>query len=159
KSSVWQSARPALEQAFFNKCVYCETPLGVTSRGDIAAFRPKSLYPWLAYEWENLLLACSGCNHAKADRFPLEDEKRRAPRPELVMPERPLLLNPCEDQPDEHLTFADNGQVVSDTKRGQATIDTLALNRPGLLQQRGERARWLAATLRRVERGANVGDE
>ena len=156
---IWRPVLPTLEKRFFSKCVYCETPLGVTGRGELELFRPKTLYPWLVYEWENFLIACSACNRSKGTRFPLEDEKKRAPRPELVMRERPLLLNPCEDQPDEHLTFDDKGMVVSSTKRGLATIDTLALNRTGLVRERVKHADWLRLTFTRLTEEPAIGEE
>ena len=39
-------------------CAYCEQKLPESDRGDVEHFRPKSLYRWLAYAFENYLLSC-----------------------------------------------------------------------------------------------------
>lgn len=152
--------KAALNALFHEKCAYCETPL-VSAVGDIEQFRPKASvsevpdhpgYWWLAASWENLLIACQYCNRlskaevgesgrseaiGKASRFPLVDESKRARTPEDDLSlEQPLLLDPTVDEPSQHLVFADDGRVVSETDRGNATISILGLNRLNLLQQR-----------------------
>ncbi|MBJ2153539.1 MULTISPECIES: AAA family ATPase [Paracoccaceae] len=159
--------KAALNVLFHEKCAYCETPL-VSAMGDIEQFRPKSGvseanghpgYWWLAVTWENLLIACQYCNRlakaeigeggrsesiGKANRFPLLDENKRAREPDDdINLEQPLLLDPTLDNPSPHLTFAEDGQVFSETERGNATISILGLNRLSLLQQRrGTAARY-----------------
>ena len=88
-------------------------------------------YWWLALEWDNLYLACIQCNRrhrssttvagaarpeivGKGDRFPLEDESTRAvvlADWEQLANEKPLLLDPCRDDPTEHLVFLTDGLV------------------------------------------------
>jgi uncharacterized protein (TIGR02646 family) len=46
-------------------CSYCEHPL--SDLVPIEHVQPKSLYPALINEWDNLLLACYSCNSAKGD--------------------------------------------------------------------------------------------
>jgi len=155
--------RHALRELFFNKCAYCESPLSVVA-GDVEMFRPKAavaenpLHPgywWLAIDWNNLLIACPDCNRlrshthddhkvvsGKANRFPLVDESARCfdPKDDLFR-EQPLLLDPCRDDPDEHLVFDWSGLVASDTLRGQTTIAVLGLNRPSLFEARAREAK------------------
>lgn len=166
--------RHALRDLFHNKCAYCETPL-VSAPGDVEMFRPKSAvsenashpgYWWLATEWDNLLLACPDCNRVrshtndvsgrslsgKANRFPLIDESTRAFGPQDNLErERPLLLDPCHDDPNEHLIFDWDGSVASDTPRGQTTIAVLGLNRAALLAARAREAKLFRALLDRAE--------
>ena len=91
-------------------------------------------YWWLAAKWENLFPSCIDCNRkrwqptpkphvdlsqlskasekltaptgtGKGDCFPLLDEELRATKKEELKRETPLLLNPCEDNPEDHLNF------------------------------------------------------
>jgi uncharacterized protein (TIGR02646 family) len=144
---IWQRCKPTLIERFHAKCCYCESSLIDRQHADVENFRPKSLYWWLTYDWENLLIACRACNVAKADRFPLEDESERATGPSDVARERPLLLNPSDDTPDDHLVFGDDGSIFSDTPRGQATIDCVMLNRPGLVVARKRVASSVSAMI------------
>lgn len=135
--SVLRSAKPTLLERFGGKCAYCESPVSSVAHADLENWRPKSLYWWLTYEWANLLVSCQACNSAKGSRFPLQNESRRAKTPRAALErERPLLLDPCADAPEEHLVFGDDGMVYSDSPRGQATIDALMLNRPSLVEAR-----------------------
>jgi uncharacterized protein (TIGR02646 family) len=140
-----------------NKCAYCESILGVISTGDIENFRPKAgakgfnkeeyapmHYWWLAYSWDNLFVACQICNQKyKRDYFPLEQEQFRcrigATDTELMM-EQALLIDPCLDNPGEHLAFEENGYVNELSKKGKVTIEILGLNRTELVDRRRKEA-------------------
>ncbi|MCP4662318.1 MAG: hypothetical protein GY856_43525, partial [bacterium] len=73
-------------------------------------------YHWLAYDWRNLLPACTLCNQSstidgqkigKHDRFPVDGQ--HAQTPEEQKTEKPLLIHPGsgdeEDDPDVHLSI------------------------------------------------------
>jgi len=160
----------ALTELFHGKCAYCESRLMASAGLDIEMYRPKggvaasSKHPgywWLAFEWTNLLISCIDCNRSrvhmevdqravsgKANRFPLADESKRAFGPEDDLSrEEPLLLDPCVDEPDEHLVFDWSGLVASETPRGQTTIAVLGLNRVGLVEARARAARELRLSL------------
>ena len=94
----------------------------------------KRHYYWLVYEWSNLYLVCAICNRRKASRFPVQGE--RANIDDDLINEQALLLDPCQDEPAEHLLFSKNGTVVGLTERGRVTIDILALNRDPLVAAR-----------------------
>jgi uncharacterized protein (TIGR02646 family) len=159
----------ALTELFYGKCAYCESNLAAVAPIDIEMFRPKSGvmespkhpgYWWLAMVWENLLPSCPDCNRVrdhdgiksgKANRFPLEDETKRAFKPGEEKNEKPLLLDPCVDFPENHLVFDSNGTVVSDTPRGQTTISVLGLNRPALVKARAGVARFVMPIVQRAE--------
>ena len=155
KTYTSREIRNALIALFHGKCAYCETKVGTGSTLDIEHYRPKTSvlesqdhpgYWWLATSWENLLIACNICNRShysksgrrgKANRFPLLDESKRAFTPkDPISNEVPLILNPCEDEPENHLTYTDDGRVFSRTKKGQTSIMVLGLNRPELVEQR-----------------------
>lgn len=140
--------REALDQMFNGKCAFCETRCTPES-GDVTWYRPPSSatglegesslphYAWLAYDWDNLYLSCAFCHRARGPRFPVAGRRAKvgADAGELLR-ERPLLLDPCVDEPDEHLAFTDDGQVSSDSERGRATILVLDLNRGTLIDAR-----------------------
>ncbi len=59
----------------FDKCCFCESKVAHIDAGDVEHYRPKGEskqtesdpvnklgYYWLAYEWDNLLIACQRCN-------------------------------------------------------------------------------------------------
>jgi uncharacterized protein (TIGR02646 family) len=152
--------KPALRALFHGKCAYCESNVEATGHGDIENYRPKKIYPLLTYDLGNLLYTCAVCNQRyKRDQFPLEDEPsasgavgRPGRNVRLTFDtyhEKPLLLNPYFDEPQEHLAFGAEDKlgevrVTGLTERGRVSIDVLGLNRPELL-------RWRYDTWTRVQ--------
>jgi hypothetical protein len=157
----------SLTGPFMGKCAYCEQYIfSGQHKGDIDHYRPKGGalekdwrpatrntggvdvehpgYYWLTYDWRNLLLTCIECNqvpegrcYGKGARFPVLE--KRAWRPGEEQDERPLLLNPCVDDPREHLEFdSKTGFLSGKSARGWATIDILGLNERTLPIQRRE---------------------
>ncbi|HEY7345756.1 MAG TPA: hypothetical protein VH620_09355, partial [Gaiella sp.] len=155
--------RSALVSTCAGKCAYCETPLAEEAMlAD--RFRPASgalaldgtlspdHYWWLAYTWDNLYPSCAECRSFKGARFPVRME-RAAPGTtgEALRDERPLLLEPRRDDPEQHLVYAEDGSVASTTEEGRATIEILGLNRAQLLATRRDaltqvRAEWEATS-------------
>ncbi|MFN0052993.1 MAG: hypothetical protein ACKV0T_12475 [Planctomycetales bacterium] len=71
KTTYWKAGKPRLKKDTFGKCAYCESPTDVVAHGDVEHFRPKSVYWWLAYCFDNHLFACQICNQSyKGDNFP-----------------------------------------------------------------------------------------
>ncbi len=142
--------REVLKGTQHNKCCYCENR---TSPGRIDHFRPKGRvrqhkageeihpgYYWLAYEWDNLVLACEDCNNKKSDYFPLKEPEQRA-RNHLdpISRESPLLLNPYVDpDPSLHITF-EGSACRPITEKGRITVCLLQLNRTFLQDERQSR--------------------
>ena len=106
--------------------MYCLDSFG----SDIEHFYPKSVYPCLAFTWDNYLLACSYCNRIrKNDSFPLDDDNS------------PLLLNPATEDPNLHLSLIPSSGVLrGTTAKGRTTISTLDLNSTELVPGRTHRA-------------------
>ncbi|MEC5303760.1 retron system putative HNH endonuclease [Bacillus thuringiensis] len=145
-----------LENMFKEKCCYCETNYTTSSHGHIEHFRPKGAieihekrlsypgYYWLAMDWNNLLLSCSICNSDyKGNKFPIINESKRIKGPLDKNEEEVLLLNPCEDNPDEHLTFTNLGHVIvkGDSLKGKKSIETYGLYRVQLTKVRAKEAK------------------
>ena len=170
--SIWKRLMPDLTELFQGKCAYCESPLAPTQPGDIEHFRPKQgaedlnqnrwhlHYSWLAYEWDNILIACMECNRrrtiagklvGKAQLFPVLGERAGFPDTvdECRRKEQPLLIDPCHDDPAEHLSFEESGEVTARTARGEKTIEILGLNVRKALVEGRLRARHEA--IREVE--------
>ena len=83
-SSFWKEAKAQLLIESNNKCAYCETPTRVVAYGDVEHFRPKSIYWWLAYSYENYLPSCGACNQEyKKDLFELQDKARQLKGPKV----------------------------------------------------------------------------
>jgi uncharacterized protein (TIGR02646 family) len=168
----------ALASLFHSKCAYCESVYAATQPVDVEHYRPKGAvvgergrpekpgYYWLAAEWENLLPSCIDCNRqrehgrgrlsGKANLFPLEDPRERARRPGDEAKERPLLLNPCADDPAQHLEFLEGGLVRAalagkrESAKGQSSIEVYGLRRPGLVRARKALELKIRARLKHV---------
>ena len=94
-------------------------------------------YWWLAYEWQNIYLTCGDCHFAQGSKFPVASKRVRVgAKKELNNKERPLLIDPFEDDPELAFVYLDSGEVVSREERGQVTIETFDLNRPVLQAER-----------------------
>lgn len=159
--------KAALEELFHGKCAYCESDILAAFDWDVEHFRPKGRvaeredhpgYYWLAYNWENLFPSCQHCNQnrkdrplwedsalgsaaGKLDQFPLADESTRAlgPASDLATEKR-LLIDPCADQPEDHLRFAVDGAViaVAGDRQGETSIAVFHLDRRRLRLRRRE---------------------
>lgn len=81
----WKVAKEQLYTESNGKCAYCEADTKVVSHGDVEHFRPKSKYWWLAYCYDNYLVACQVCNSVyKGNEFPLSDELKALQPPSLT---------------------------------------------------------------------------
>lgn len=157
-----RDVQQTLSELFWGKCAYCETPLPGMKFMAVDQFRPRIRavnldgtlaldgYWWLVYDWDNLYAVCANCNRLKGTRFPIKGTARALPgtRGAALRDEQPLLLDPCDDEPQEHLVFSDDGRVASETDRGRTTIDILGLNRGSLVRDRRAVLETLALELR-----------
>lgn len=72
KSDRWREAKKQLLIETNGKCAYCEAPTSAVAYGDVEHYRPKSIYWWLAYSYDNYLASCVLCNQRfKKDQFPI----------------------------------------------------------------------------------------
>ncbi len=135
KSDRWKPAKEQLLAETGGKCAYCEASTSVVAFGDVEHYRPKSIYWWLAYCYENYLVSCQLCNQRfKKDAFPIQKKMRGpairsnttyvfiASKVGTIAPdslnanqvnnficqheeERPLLLNPYFDDPSKYFAW------------------------------------------------------
>jgi len=61
-ASNWRDTKDQLLIETHNKCAYCESDITTVSYGDVEHYRPKSVYWWLAYVYDNYLASCAICN-------------------------------------------------------------------------------------------------
>jgi uncharacterized protein (TIGR02646 family) len=107
-----------LWNAQHRKCCYCERNNLEATGYDVEHFRPALRaqrgtgfpthgYWWLAWSWENIMFSCKNCNeYCKIDQFPL-DASSVPLKPREVPPGRelPLLVDPCIEDPMDHIEF------------------------------------------------------
>lgn len=129
------------------KCCYCESRYAERGYLHVEHFRPSGGvrqdfdqtddelpgYYWLTYKWDNLLLACLGCNSKhKGTRFPLADPSKRArSHHDDIEREHPQFINPAEQDPRGHIRF-DDDLPIGTTEEGWDSIKGLGLRRPEL---------------------------
>ncbi|MCP4215755.1 MAG: hypothetical protein GY765_13965, partial [bacterium] len=158
------TVREALSNLYHHKCAYCETSPCASSELRVDHYRPKNKikevkvdkphpgYYWLGYEWSNLIPGCDKCNNAKSNYFPLETGGKRVVAPPCetgqldeqaclasspaLRAEKPLVLHPEVDRPEEHFVFMPNGEIKGITQRGRETIRVCKLNRKHLVLER-----------------------
>jgi uncharacterized protein (TIGR02646 family) len=131
------------------KCCFCESKLLHITAGDVEHFHPKMEarfqdksdkqlgYFWLAYNWDNLMLACERCNRVfKHIDFPLINIKRKAGVGKVEKTINTLLINPYKENPIEHINFRAE-YIEAKTLKGTKTIQFLGLSRPELIERRG----------------------
>lgn len=125
------------------KCCYCEQE--INGYVDVEHFRPKNTYLktekdgknypsyyWLAYDWDNLFMACEVCNSSyKKSLFPLLDESTRSKNHlGKIENEKPLLVHPTNEKPEDFITFKNFlAQGVDEQERGKKVIEFFALNK------------------------------
>ncbi|WP_318619156.1 retron system putative HNH endonuclease [Priestia megaterium] len=148
--SVYRKAyvREALKDLFKKKCAYCESFLTHIEHAHIEHWRPKGKvteekehkgYYWLAADWDNLFYTCGVCNSSfKGNKFPIDSNSRYAMNStdNYLTLERPLLVNPCIDNPELHFDFTDEGTIHSNSLKGAKSIEVYGLNREDLSLRR-----------------------
>lgn len=107
----------SLNEIFNGFCGYCEGTVGTTSYPNIDHFKPKSIFPKLMFEYNNMIFSCQMCNTLKKEKW---DE---------------LFFNPTEEDPELHIKFEKEIAIPLDEK-GNKMIDVLKLNRESVLKFR-----------------------
>lgn len=153
------TVKDALKDMQHGKCCFCESKLTHICFGDVEHYRPKAGYKqtareklkkpgyyWLAYDWNNLLFCCERCNRQyKKNLFPLADAGTRAKtHRDDIAAESPLLINPAELDPKEHIGFREEiPYAIRNSQYGKKTIEILALDREDLNESRRTRLKLL----------------
>ena len=150
------------------KCWYCEARQD-RSDNTVDHFRPKSLYPWLAFKLNNFRYACTFCNSVrtnpdtgesggKGDHFPLFVPPRATNSAELLS-EDFILLDPCRGTDPGLLDFREDGLPCAKhpdqprrRERAEQSIHYFHLDHPELVEAR----RQLALQIREWIDGADA---
>lgn len=142
-----EEVKASLGRVFYEKCAYCETSVSFSEAG-IDHFRPIDVseetptnqghYAWLAYDWENLYLACPACQSRKGARFPVYGQRGRpfSTVSEARSVETPALLDPYDDNPRLHIRLQPDGYYLPRTQSGRETVEFFELNRADLVSDR-----------------------
>src|SRR5271156_84357 len=117
----------ALRGLAHGKCVYCESPLGVTVDLEVDHYVAKTVAPHLAFEWSNLLPACRLCNRPKLDH----DHANALLKPDEEDPEPFFWIHPDTGKLEPHPALN-----VPDRHRAEETIRLCNLQRAALCTRR-----------------------
>lgn len=168
RSRIWRELKDPLANVSHDKCWYCEIK---QERSDNAVdhFRPKSIYPWLAFEKGNFRYSCTYCNsgrknpetgetEGKDDSFPLFDEARRATAVGQEGGESPILLDPAKTQDPGFLDFYEDGRPCARhpdhgvrKRRAETSIKTYHLDHPDIVEKRRVLAADIKAKIRQAD--------
>jgi len=122
--------KDALRTECLSKCMYCESKVEHISDLHIEHIKPKAKakFPDLTFEYNNLGLACPVCNRNKSATY------------DITVP----FVNPYIDDPSTH--FYSVGFLIwakPGDSRAKLTENELELNRPDLMEARGERLKTI----------------
>lgn len=143
----YEDVRKALKTIYKHKCAYCEQRI---EQYNVEHYRPKKIYYWLAFSWDNLLMACTNCNINKGMNFELEDgcvqvsfsntetnlRNINISSAAYDAIEKPKMVNPEITDPSDKIRFKKNGLIESDDYRFAYTIDKCKINRVYLNDER-----------------------
>lgn len=128
------------------KCCYCEKSIPESGHAKaVEHFQPRAIFKWRTNDWDNLLLACSQCNGAKSDKYPVvlsenDGETKIVYLTSKSKPKRKkaAILDPSHPDvnPEDHIEFDTNmddewyGHVSArnNSKLGSTTIDVTRIN-------------------------------
>lgn len=172
---VTSNAMPYVQELFLGKCAYTEARV---ESGWFHLHRPEAdayderlgssadHYWWTAMWWRNWYLASNEVASLKRNNFPVLGGRADPPEfdpgdpawePSYDVLDAGVLLDPCEDRPEWHLRFDDDGFVhawgdtgvpwldADNAGRGPETIRLLDLNNKGFLSARRRAVRGAVA--------------
>jgi len=124
---ISEELRALIVERARDRCEYCLSPASyATQRLSVEHVLPRAKGGQNAVE--NLALACQGCNNHKYNHTEAAD-----PVSGLTVP----LYNPRRDRWTDHFAWgADLLIIIGLTPTGRATVDTLWLNRAGVVNLR-----------------------
>lgn len=135
----------ALNNIYKSKCAYCESKV---EQLHVEHYRPKKIYYWLAFSWDNLIIACPTCNQNKGVNFQLEGDQVEFENTEANVRnihssslsydfvENPRMVNPETTDPLGQIRFKKNGIIDSENTRFAYTIETCKIDRKWLNDER-----------------------
>jgi uncharacterized protein (TIGR02646 family) len=120
--AIWGKQKEIIAAMSHRKCVYCEGPINAPRAAHVEHFKPKTLFPSLAYEWTNYFLGCPGCNGEKGQKWP----------------KRGGYVRPDKGDPSRHFVFSEDGDVNAAKPKTAAArmVEDFDLKRTWLAYQR-----------------------
>lgn len=136
RPSVWRNDElvQALKNETLRKCAYCEANMMDVSYAHVEHILPKSVFPHLVVDWENLTIACQTCNTEKGDYY------------DASVP----LIHPYNENPLDHFEFW--GPVIQEKNgnlRAERTIDQIDLCRAPLVVSRAMKIDFVRRLIQR----------
>lgn len=145
KRYKYEDIRIALGTIYLGKCAYCEQKIELSH---VEHYRPKDTYYWLAFSWDNLILACPHCNEYKGTNFELSGaavtfnntsaniRDINTLSASYYFKEQPKMVNPEITDPLPHIKFKVDGAVESNNNRFAYTIEKCKISRTYLKDER-----------------------
>jgi len=140
-----EDIRIALKGIYKNKCAFCEQKI---EQYNVEHYRPKKTYYWLAFSWDNLIMACPTCNQSKGTNFELVGDQVEFDNTEVNIRninsssasydliEEPKMVNPEITDPLGHIQFKRDGLIESANVRFAYTIEKCNIDRKYLNDER-----------------------
>lgn len=154
-----EDTKASLAVIYRKKCAFCEQYI---ENFHIEHYRPKLKYYWLAFSWDNLILACPTCNQHKGTHFDIKgmvidfDDTKDSIR--LIhsssagydLIEQPKMVNPEVTDPTGRIQFDKNGSIKSNDERFSYTIEKCKIDRIDLNDQRRKLIDIFVADIRSI---------
>lgn len=167
---IWSAFKDSLRAMSFGKCWYSESRESHSFMA-VDHFRPKNAaqrsatetdtpgYQWLAFDWTNYRLAADCSNTAtksklsgdlegKNEWFPLCDGSLKATWANRDVEERPVLIDPIDEDDVLLVDVADDGRIVpgdgvygTDKRRVEESSRILGLNHGSIKEAREQKMR------------------
>ncbi len=123
--AVWREkkyVKEALKKMTQGHCAYCQSSEEANGHGRVEHYCPKSLFPTLAYEWDNYFYSCELCNWTKSDKWPDDGG----------------YVRPDKGDPYRTFVFDEQGRisVAGKGEGARRTIEDFGLDREGLNRAR-----------------------
>ncbi len=142
KNSMWvhyrhQDIKEKLFASSHQKCAFCEAKPAESGNIEVEHFKPKSLYPELAFEWDNFLPVCRKCNDSKSNHDT------------GIEP----IVDPSCDDPETIFTYSFINIIPKDDKNEIAdrTIEICDLNSERLYEARAKLLKALCSHEKQVK--------
>lgn len=124
---VTAAQKRKIQQRAHERCEYCKCHKDFASH----TFNVEHIIPVSAggaTTMENIALACSGCNNAKASKIQAIDPLSKI---------KTALFHPRQQSWHDHFIWSpDSLKIIGITPEGRATVETLRLNRIGVINLR-----------------------
>jgi hypothetical protein len=128
----WSPLKDRLTAMLGKKCWYTEVEL-IGGHLTIDHYRPICDYWWLAYDAENYRVACPfanspehnrehGCAGGKGDNFPLLTSEQRATEKTRLWIEKPVILDPCDEDDCDLVAFQADGRPILNPQKGSDPV-------------------------------------